>query len=117
MRTVTSLDQIQQQTTPTPTSVRYLADSRELEISFGKYFKGRWSVEALQMMRIGENGWESLPTPTDAELADVMLWEGGDVVEFSAIDQHYSIAALLRGQLGSKQWMEKLSANSHNSQH
>ncbi len=68
------------------------------------------------MVRIGENGWEALRAPTDTELSDVMLWEGGDVVKFPTIDQRYSIAALLRGQLGSKQWMEKLSADSHDFQ-
>lgn len=93
----------------TPTAARYLPDSRELEIVFGAHFKGRWPIDSLQMIRRGENGWEPLPTPTDEELAGVFIWEGGDVVEFPAIDQHYSIAALLRGQLGSKQWMQQLS--------
>lgn len=94
---------------PTPTAVQYLPDSRELEISFGKHFKGRWAIDSLQMLRIGSNGWETLPPPTDAELSEVILWEGKDVVEFPLIDQHYSIPALLRGQLGSKQWMQQLS--------
>ncbi|MEL7225674.1 MAG: hypothetical protein AAF810_12730 [Cyanobacteria bacterium P01_D01_bin.36] len=93
-----------------PTAARYLSESRELEVSFGNHFKGRWAVDSLQMLRFGETGWESLPSPTDAELSDVVLWEGKDVVEFPTIDQHYSIPALLRGQLGSKQWMKKISA-------
>ncbi|MEO0455996.1 MAG: hypothetical protein AAF152_05340 [Cyanobacteria bacterium P01_A01_bin.114] len=54
---------------------------------------------------------QSLPAPTDEKLSDVVIWEGGNVVEFSTIDQHYSIPALLRGQLGSKRWMERLSSS------
>jgi hypothetical protein len=109
MATTTTDSPVQPQTT-IPTAVRYLSDSRELEIEFGPHFKGRWAIDALQMLRRGEHGWESIPAPTDAELSDVVLWGGGDVIEFPAIDQHYSIPALLRGQLGSKQWMEQLSA-------
>lgn len=93
---------------PTPTSARYLAESRELEIDFGSHFKGRWAIDSLQMIRRGENGWEPVLSPSDSELASVILWEGGDVVEFPDLDQHYSIPALLRGQLGSKKWMQKL---------
>ena len=76
---------------------------------FGFYFKGRWAVDSLQMIRRGKDGWEPVPTPTDAELPHVVIWEGGDVIEFPEIDQHYSIPGLLRGQLGSKQWMQQLS--------
>ncbi|MGD1864087.1 MAG: hypothetical protein ACFB0D_05995 [Phormidesmis sp.] len=96
-----------------PTSARYLPASRELEIAFGNHFKGRWSVDSLQMLRIGEHGWEQLHQPTDAELSEVVIWAGKDVVEFPAIDQHYSIPALLRGQLGSKQWMQQISTNTY----
>ncbi len=96
--------------TAIPTAVRYLPDSRELEMEFGPHFKGRWAIDALQMLRRGEHGWESIPAPSEAELSTVVLWGGGDVIEFPAIDQHYSVPALLRGQLGSKQWMEQLRA-------
>lgn len=92
-----------------PTSAKYLPDSRELEIEFGPYFKGKWAIDSLQMIRYGQSGWEPIPRPSDADLLDVVLWAGGNVVEFPAIDQHYSIPALLRGQLGSKAWMQQLS--------
>jgi len=62
------------------------------------------------MIRRGEEGWEPIPSPNGAELSQVVIWEGGDVVEFPAIDQHFSIPALLRGQLGSKKWMQQLLA-------
>jgi hypothetical protein len=109
MATTTAQSPVQLQTA-IPTAVRYLPDSRELEIEFGSHFKGRWAIDALQMLRRGDHGWESIPAPTDAELSNVVLWGGGDVIEFPAIDQHYSISALLRGQLGSKQWMKQLRA-------
>ncbi len=62
------------------------------------------------MIRRGEHGWKPVSSPSDADLSDVIIWEGGDVIEFPTLDQHYSIPALMRGQLGSKQWMQKLSA-------
>lgn len=93
-----------------PTTARYLTNSRELEIEFGAHFKGRWTVDSLQMIRRGAKGWEPISSPSDADLSEVVIWEGGDVVKFPALDQHYSIPALLRGQLGSKQWMQKLSS-------
>ncbi len=93
-----------------PTAARYLPGSRELEIEFGPYFRGRWAIDSLQMIRRGEEGWEPIPSPNDTELSQVIIWEGGDVVEFPAIDQHFSIPALLRGQLGSKRWMQQLLA-------
>lgn len=101
-------DQAEQLTTLMPTAARYLASSRELEIEFGPYFKSRWAIDALQMIRAGDQGWEQIESPTSAELSDVVIWEGGDVIEFPAIDQHYSIPALLRGQFGSRQWMQQL---------
>lgn len=108
MTTTTPQSQTQPSVTQVPTAARYLPESRELEIEFGPHFKGRWAVDSLQMLRRGEQGWEPISPPTDAELSDVTIWEGGDVIEFPAIDQHYSVSALLRGQLGSKRWMQQL---------
>ena len=108
MTTSISPTQSPSQASLQPTAARYLPESRELEIEFGSYFKGRWAIDSLQMIRRGEQGWEPVPSPTDEELSNVLVWAGGDVVEFPNIDQHYSIPALLRGQLGSKQWMQKL---------
>lgn len=104
----TSQSQAQPSVTQVPTAARYIPESRELEIEFGPYFKGRWAIDSLQMIHRGEPGWEQISPPTDAELADITIWEGGDVIEFPAIDQHYSISALLLGQLGSKRWMQQL---------
>lgn len=108
MATTTALDPAPSQVLQHPTAARYLPDSRELEIEFGPHFKGQWAVDSLQMIRRGEEGWEPILSPTDTELSNVVLWKGGDVVEFPNLDQHYSIPALLRGQLGSKKWMENL---------
>lgn len=112
MTTTPITSQAQPQILEKPTAARYLPDSRELEIEFGTHFKGRWAIDSLQMIRRGETGWEPISPPSDAELLEVIIWEGGDVVEFPTIDQHYSIPALLRGQLGSKQWMQKISNHS-----
>ena len=93
---------------PTPTAARYLQESRELEIEFGLCFRSQWPIDSLQMLCRGEAGWQPLPRPTDEQLSEVIIWEGKDVVEFPIIDQHFSIAALLRGQLGSERWMRQL---------
>ena len=80
MATTTARNPVQPVTSLLPTAARYLPESRELEIEFGSHFKGRWSVDSLQMIHRGRDAWEPLPTPTDAELAEVLLWESGDVV-------------------------------------
>ncbi|MBE9064295.1 hypothetical protein [cf. Phormidesmis sp. LEGE 11477] len=91
-----------------PSATRYLAQSRELEIRFNTGARYRWPVESLQMREKTANGWQDIPTPTDEQLANVRLWPHKEVVEFTDIEQCFEIAALMRGQLGSKQWMEKL---------
>ncbi|MEL7495069.1 MAG: hypothetical protein AAGJ95_14070 [Cyanobacteria bacterium J06554_11] len=41
--------------------------------------------------------------------ADVEVWPSGEVVEFTLIDQAFQVAALMRGEVGNAEWMEKLS--------
>ena len=89
-------------------SARYLAQSRELEITFSMGARYHWPIDSLQMREKTADGWQDIPRPSDEQLANVRLWPHKEVVEFSNIEQCFEIAALMRGQLGSKRWMEKL---------
>lgn len=68
MATTTVPVKATQEVALTPTAVRYVPQTRELEIAFGPHFKGRWTVDSLQMIRRGEHGWEPVSSPSDAEL-------------------------------------------------
>lgn len=91
-----------------PLEARYIAQSRELEIRFNTGALYRWPVDALQMQEKTASGWKNISPPTDEQLANVRLWPHKEVVEFADIEQCFAIAALMRGQLGSKQWMKAL---------
>lgn len=93
-----------------PVKARYLAESRALEIEFNIGSVYRWPVDSLQMRNYTESRWIDAPRPTDEQLINVEIWPHGEVVEFTDIEQCFEIAQLMRGQLGSKQWMEKLLA-------
>lgn len=54
------------------------------------------------------DGWQDISRPDNEQLANVRLWPHKGVVEFSNVEQCFEIAALVRGRLGSKRWMEKL---------
>ena len=95
-----------------PVAARYIAESRVLEIEFNVGSVYRWPVDSLQMRNYTPNGWVDVPRPTDEQLMNVEIWPHGEVVEFADIEQCFEIAQLVRGQLGSKKWMEKLLSDS-----
>ena len=96
-----------------PVTARYLPASRQLEISFNTGASYRWPVDALEMIERTEDGsnWVQIPRPTDEQLANVRIWNNKELVEFTDLDQHFSIPGLMAGQLGSKRWMAKLLAS------
>jgi hypothetical protein len=91
-----------------PLEARYLAQSRELEITFNTGARYHWPVDSLEMREKTTDGWQDIPKPTEEQLSEVRLWPHKEVVEFTHLEQCFEIAALMRGQLGSKQWMGKL---------
>lgn len=91
-----------------PLAARYLVESRSLEIEFNVGAVYRWPVDALEMRSYTSKGWVDAPRPTDEQLMNVEIWPHKEVVEFVDIEQCFEIAQLMRGQLGSKKWMEKL---------
>ena len=91
-----------------PLEACYIAQSRELEVRFNTGALYRWPVDSLQMQEKTASGWKNISPPTDEQLVNVRLWPHKEVVEFADIEQCFEISALMRGQLGSKQWMEEL---------
>lgn len=95
-----------------PIAGKFIPDSRELEIVFNTGSKYRWPVDALEMKERTNNGWQRIPRPENQQLANVEIWNNGEVVEFTGIEQCFSIPGLMRGQLGSERWMKELLASS-----
>lgn len=91
-----------------PVEARYLAKSRELEIRFNTGACYRWPVDSLQMQEKTADGWADVSAPANEQLINVRLWPHKEVVEFADIEQCFEVAALVRGHLGSKRWMQKL---------
>lgn len=92
-----------------PVNARFLAESRELEIEFNTGMRCRWPVDGLQFTRSVDSHISDVdPRPTDEQLLEVVLWPNGEVVEFVAIEQGFEVAALMRGELGSRKWMDGL---------
>jgi hypothetical protein len=96
-----------------PLKGRFIADSRELEIEFNTGSRYRWPIDTLEMKAKNSNGcWQLIPKPENQQLANIEIWNNGEVVEFADIEQCFSIPGLMCGQLGSEQWMQKLLLNS-----
>ena len=91
-----------------PIEARFIPGSRELEIEFNNGSRYRWLVDALEMKEKTRNGWHLISRPSEEQLAAVEIWNNGEVVEFIDIEQCFSIPGLMRGQLGSKRWMQEL---------
>ena len=97
------------------TQARFIAETRQLEIIFNNGAEYRWPVDSLEMLVFRDGEWLNLhPRPSDDQLVDVEIWPGGEIVEFSRISQGFEISELVRGKLGSEQWMRSLlSKNAH----
>ncbi|MEL6602763.1 MAG: hypothetical protein AAFP20_05990 [Cyanobacteria bacterium J06614_10] len=91
-----------------PVLGRFIAETRELEIEFNTGSKYRWPVDRLEMKERTEHGWQLISQPDSQQLANVEIWNNGEVVEFVDIEQCFSISGLMRGQLGSEKWMREL---------
>lgn len=54
---------------------------------------------------------QGLSDATDEELADVKILGHGFTLEWTKLDEHFSIKGLLSGIFGNKDWMENLNSN------
>ncbi|MEM8506008.1 MAG: hypothetical protein AAF716_23025 [Cyanobacteria bacterium P01_D01_bin.1] len=95
-----------------PVKGRFIPDSRELEIEFNTGSKYRWPVDALEMKERTSQGWQLIQKPENYQLVNIEIWNNGEVVEFTDIEQCFSISGLMRGQLGSERWMRELLSTS-----
>jgi hypothetical protein len=68
-------------------------------------------VDALEMKHRTSEGWQLINRPENSQLENIEIWNNGEVVEFTDIEQCFSIPGLMRGQLGSETWMRKLIAS------
>jgi hypothetical protein len=91
------------------TQAMFIAETRQLAIVFNNGAEYRWPVDALEMLVFRDGEWLNLhPRPSDEQLRDVEIWPGGEIVEFSQINQGFEISELVRGKLGSQAWMRSL---------
>jgi len=56
---------------------------------------------------------QGLSEATDEELADVKILGHGFVLEWTKLDEHFSIKGLLAGVFGNKVWMSKLNSKTN----
>jgi hypothetical protein len=82
----------------------------QLEIAFSTGMRGQWPLSSLQFAKRVDGKLVDL-CPSHEELAEVEVWPSGEVVEFPKIDQAFQVAALMRGEVGNAEWMQRLSVS------
>jgi len=91
---------------------RYIADSRDLEISLDDGSRHFIPVDRLEMVENMPDAFVAIDRPTDEQLADVKVWGGGASIYWESIEQVFLIEELLAGIYGRPAWMERLMATS-----
>lgn len=91
-----------------PVDARFIVETRELEIEFNIGSRYRWPVDSLEMKTRTTDGWQPIARPDNEHLMNVEVWNNGEVVEFTDIEQCFSIPGLMRGRLGSEKWMQRI---------
>ena len=77
------------------TAVRYIPESRELEVRFSSGARLGCPVDALEMLTWTGSEFVQAPRPTDDQLANVRVWAGGYAVDFPDIEQNFDIDELM----------------------
>ena len=75
--------------------VRYLPESRELEVKFSSGARLGCPVDALKMLNWTGLEFVQAPRPTDSQLSNVRIWAGGYAVDFPEIGQNFDIDELM----------------------
>ena len=91
-------------------SARYLASSRELELTLDDDSRHLIPVDRLEMVESAADAYVSIAKPTDEQLGDVKVWGGGSAVYWEPIEQVFRVDELIAGVYGRPAWMESLSA-------
>lgn len=91
-------------------SARYVADSRDLEITLDDGSRHLIPVDKLEMVENTPDAFVPIEKPTDKQLADVKVWGGGASVYWESIEQIFLVEELMAGVYGRPAWMENLMA-------
>lgn len=79
-----------------------------LEVLFSTGMRSQWPLSSLQFAKRINGELRDLQ-PTEEELSEVEVWPSGEVIEFSRVEQAFQVSALMRGEVGSAEWMKYLS--------
>ncbi|MGB3790664.1 MAG: hypothetical protein WA949_21835 [Phormidesmis sp.] len=91
-------------------SARYLASSRELELTLDDDSRHLIPVDRLEMVESTADAYVPMAPPTDEQLSNVKVWGGGTAVYWEPIEQVFRVNELIAGVYGRPAWMESLSA-------
>ena len=90
------------------TATRYLASSRELELTLDDGSRHLIPVDRLEMVERVADAFVPIAPPTNEQLADVKVWGGGSAIYWESIEQIFRVDELMDGIYGRPAWMESL---------
>lgn len=90
-------------------AARYVAPSRELELTLDDGSRHLIPVDRLEMVESVEKNFAPIARPTDEQLNDVKVWGGGSAIYWESIEQVFRVDELIAGVYGRPAWMESLS--------
>ncbi|MEL6777709.1 MAG: DUF2442 domain-containing protein [Cyanobacteria bacterium J06597_16] len=76
-------------------AVRYISESRELELKFSSGARLGCPVDALEMVNWTGSEFVQAPRPSNEQLANVRVWAGGYAVDFPDIEQNFDLDELM----------------------
>jgi|GEM_PF-2289608 len=77
------------------TAVRYIPETRELEVSFSSGARSVCPVDALEMLTWTGSAFVPAPRPSDEQLCNVRVWAGGYAIDFPDIQQNFDLDELM----------------------
>lgn len=93
------------------TSARYIASSRELELTLDDGSRHLVPMDRLEMVESTPTVFVQIASPTDEQLSDVQVWGGGSAIYWESIEQVFRVDELMAGIYGRPAWMESLSVS------
>ena len=86
-------------------AVDYVSHRRQLKMTLSDESEHFILIDRLQMERWNGSTIETLPRPSDAQLATVKVWGGGRSILFPEIEQVFLAEDLVAGRYGDRKWM------------
>ncbi|MGB3293045.1 MAG: DUF2442 domain-containing protein [Phormidesmis sp.] len=93
------------------TAARYVAASRELELTLNDGSRHLIPVDRLEMVENTPDAFVPIARPTDEQLSDIKVWGGGSAIYWESIEQVFRVDELLSGIYGRPAWMESLAVS------